>query len=289
MQAVNTLTECGPTAALQEFVESYQPLVILTGAGCSTESGIPGYRDQAGRWKHRQPVQYMDFVRQHETRKRYWSRSMLGWPRIAEAHPNPTHYALALLEQTGLTRYLITQNVDGLHQKAGSRALLELHGGLAWVICLECRIRIPRAEIQKILLHENPGHGRVVDIFAPDGDAFVETQDLSSFRVPACPKCRGILKPDVVFFGEQVPKSRIHLALSELDHARALLVVGSSLMVYSGYRFCKYVKAQNKTVAIINQGRTRADGEVDLKVELASQMVLPELTTRLNQRRGNWL
>jgi len=284
MQVLNTLTEYDPTAALQDFIECNQPLVILTGAGCSTESGIPEYRDHAGRWKHRQPVQYTKFVHQLETRKRYWSRSISGWPRIATALPNTTHYALAHLEQTGLTRYLITQNVDGLHQKAGSRALLELHGGLAWVICLECQFRIPRDEIQKILLQENPGHDRLVDIFAPDGDAIVETQDLSTFRVPACPKCRGILKPDVVFFGEQVPKSSIQLALAELDHARALLVIGSSLMVYSGYRFCKYVKAQNKSVAIINQGHTRADGEVDMKVELPSHMVLSELTTRLNQR-----
>ncbi|OGT84266.1 MAG: NAD-dependent deacetylase [Gammaproteobacteria bacterium RIFCSPLOWO2_12_FULL_52_10] len=266
---------------LLNFIESNQPLVILTGAGCSTDSGIPDYRDRAGRWKHRQPVLYMDFIRRPDIRKRYWSRSMLGWPRIAQANPNATHTALVVLEHTGLIRYLVTQNVDGLHQKAGSKSLLELHGGLAWAICLECQHRFPRAEVQDILLQDNPDLNYVVNIFTPDGDAHIENHDLSSFRIPACPACRGILKPDVVFFGEPVPKHRIDRVMIELDQAKALLIIGSSLMVYSGYRFCRYVKKQNKSVAILNQGRTRADGEVDLKIELPCHTVLPELTRQL--------
>ena len=281
MQNLSERLDDEPVAALLQFIELNQPLVILTGAGCSTDSGIPDYRDRAGRWKHRQPVQYMDFIRQAEIRKRYWSRSMLGWPRIAQASPNDTHTALAALEQTGLTRYLVTQNVDGLHQKAGSQSLLELHGGLAWVICLACRYRIPRAEVQVILLRDNPCLNPVLDIFTPDGDAHIENLDLTTFRVPACPACQGILKPDVVFFGEPVPRHRIDRVTSELDQAKALLVIGSSLMVYSGYRFCKYARENGKSIAVLNLGRTRADTDLNLKVDLACHVVLPEITSRL--------
>jgi len=269
------------TSDLLEFIESNQPLLVLTGAGCSTESGIPDYRDEQGQWKYRQPVQFMDFVRNGDIRKRYWSRSMLGWPRIAGARPNSSHTALAQLEQAGLIRYLVTQNVDGLHQKAGSKALLELHGGLEWVICLDCGERLPRQQLQDLLLQYNPAFDTGAEGIAPDGDAILDDLDLTAFQVPECGHCGGILKPDVVFFGEQVPKHRIDRVLEELDQARALLVIGSSLMVFSGYRFCKYAREQGKSVAALNLGRTRADAHLSLKVGLPCHIVLPELASRL--------
>lgn len=265
-----------------EFIESNQPLLALTGAGCSTQSGIPDYRDENGNWKYSQPVQFMDFVRHNHARKRYWSRSMLGWPRMAQARPNATHVSLAELERTGIISYLVTQNVDGLHQKAGSKSVLELHGGLEWVICLECQKRIPRDQLQEMLVDFNPEFNGIADVPAPDGDALLTDLDLSGFRVPECIDCGGTLKPDVVFFGEQVPKPRINRVIEELDTAGALLVIGSSLMVFSGYRFCKYARERGKSVAVLNIGRTRADPDLSLKVELPCHVVLPEITSRLS-------
>lgn len=269
------------TSDLLEFIQSQQPLVVLTGAGCSTESGIPDYRDENGNWKYRQPVQFLDFVRDTYTRKRYWSRSMLGWPKIAAAMPNATHISLTQLEKSGFISYLVTQNVDGLHQKAGSESILELHGGLEWVICLECRNRMPRQQLQEALLQNNPEFEGIADVPAPDGDAQLENMDLTTFRVPDCTHCGGILKPDVVFFGEQVPKVRINKVIEELDRARALLVIGSSLMVFSGYRFCIHASKQGKSIAALNLGRTRADGHLSLKLELPCHVVLPEITSGL--------
>lgn len=270
-----------PSAELTEFIESNQPLVVLTGAGCSTDSGIPDYRDENGNWKYRQPVNYMDYIRDVKVRQHYWSRSMLGWPRIARARPNPAHTALARLERAGYIRYLVTQNVDGLHQKAGSKSILELHGGLHWVVCLDCRKRLSRSRFQELLLEYNPQFDTTAEVFAPDGDAILAEIDSSAFRVPACSDCHGMLKPDVVFFGETVPRDRIDRVLQELDQARALLVVGSSLMVFSGYRFCKYTREQGKAVAALNLGRTRADKDLSLKVDLPCHIVLPEITARL--------
>ena len=269
------------TSDLLEFIRTNQPLVVLTGAGCSTESGIPDYRDKNGQWKYRQPVQFMDFVGDSYTRKRYWSRSMLGWPVITQARPNAAHTSLATLELSGYLDYLVTQNVDGLHQKAGSQSVAELHGGLEWVICLDCRKRIPRQRLQETLLRYNPEFEGITDVAAPDGDADLEDKDLAAFRVPECTYCGGMLKPDVVFFGESVPKARIGRVIEQLDRARGLLVIGSSLMVFSGYRFCKYATEQGKSVAVLNQGRTRADSLINLKIDLPCHLVLPEITGRL--------
>ena len=271
-----------PISDLLEFIELNQPLLVLTGAGCSTESGIPDYRDENGNWKYSQPVQFTDFVRHNHTRKRYWSRSMLGWPRMAQARPNATHFSLAKLEQAGFISFLVTQNVDGLHQKAGSKSMLELHGGLEWVICLDCRKRLPRQQLQEMLLDFNPEFNGMANGLAPDGDALLADRDLSDFQIPGCTDCGGILKPDVVFFGEQVPKTRFNRVIEELDRARALLVIGSSLMVFSGYRFCKYARQQDKDVAVLNIGRTRADPDLSLKVGLPCHVALPEITDRLN-------
>lgn len=238
---------------------------MLTGAGCSTASGIPEYRDQEGRWKHGPPMLYADFVASAAARRRYWARSLVGFPRVAAARPNPAHAALAELEARGRLSLLATQNVDGLHQKAGSRRVLDLHGRLDRVVCLACGAALARSDVQELLLSWNPAFAGAASDARPDGDARLAA-DLGGFRVPPCPSCDGVLKPDVVFFGENVPRERVERVLSALAASDALLVVGSSLMVYSGFRFCVAARALGKPVAALNLGRTRADGLLELRV-----------------------
>ena len=266
---------------LVRFIDRYKRLFILTGAGCSTESGIPDYRDDNGQWKHRKPVQYQDFVRNEDARKRYWARSMAGWRLIAKAKPNRAHVALARLEASGLIHQLVTQNVDGLHQKAGSRNVIELHGRLDTVECLACQKRIGRETFQRELQGRNPAFKDLEVTMAPDGDAHLEGTDFKSFQIPACPKCGGILKPGVVFFGESVPHPRVDLTYASLQESKALLVVGSSLMIFSGYRFCIAAKKQGKPIVAINLGRTRADPDLTFKVELQCGRVLSEVVDQL--------
>jgi NAD-dependent SIR2 family protein deacetylase len=266
MSAVFSSPTSVTAQTLVNFIETHPRLFVLTGAGCSTGSGIPDYRDDNGDWKLRQPVQYQDFVKSEHARKRYWARSMVGWPNFARAAPNPAHHALAVMERRGLVHQLVTQNVDTLHQRAGSRRVIDLHGRLDQVECLNCRKQYLRADIQQELNERNPGFSSISAASAPDGDAHLENIDFAGFHIPVCIRCRGILKPSVVFFGEQVPKVRVELALKKLEEAKALLVVGSSLMVFSGYRFCKAAVAQGKPIAAINFGRTRADDELTLKI-----------------------
>lgn len=244
---------------LARFIQRYPRLFVLTGAGCSTDSGIPDYRDANGQWKHKQPVQYQDFVRSAYARQRYWARSMLGWRRFAEARPNTAHGALARLESAGFVHQLVTQNVDGLHQRAGSRRVIDLHGRLDSVECLNCRSRWSRRAFQEALEARNPDFLAFSATPAPDGDMRLEDVDFERFDIPACAQCGGVLKPWVVFFGETVPRPRVERAYKRLNEADALLVVGSSLMVYSGYRFCRTAAEQQKPQAAINLGRTRAD------------------------------
>lgn len=255
--------------ALADFVARHRRLLVLTGAGCSTASGIPGYRDRDGSWSGRAPVQYREFVESEHARRRYWSRSLLGWPRVASASPNAAHRALAALEGTGRVRALVTQNVDGLHQRAGSRRVVDLHGRLDEVECLGCGGRVSRQDVQHQLRAWNPAFAAGLAEGAParpDGDAQWEA-DLSGFQVPSCPSCGGVLKPAVVFFGENVPRARVDEAMAALRESDALLVVGSSLMVFSGYRFCLAAAAAGKPIAAVNLGRTRADEMLALKVE----------------------
>lgn len=266
---------------LTDFVERYPRLFVLTGAGCSTDSGIPDYRDRNGDWKRRQPVRYQEFISSERTRQRYWARSLLGWPAFARARPNATHTALARLEAAGYVHQLVTQNVDGLHQQAGNRRVIDLHGRLDAVICLDCRYRQPRETFQQALAHSNPDFSALATTIGPDGDANLEDADFSRFQAPDCPQCAGMLKPTVVFFGETVPKPRVERACQRLAEADALLVVGSSLMVFSGYRFCKLAANRGQPMAAINLGRTRADGEWTLKVEQTCNVVLSELVKRL--------
>jgi NAD-dependent SIR2 family protein deacetylase len=257
-------------------------VVVLTGAGCSTDSGIPDYRDANGERKHPQPVLYQQFVGSEAVRQRYWARSVVGWTRIAKAEPNPAHLALASLEQAGFVHSVITQNVDGLHGRAGSRRVIDLHGRLDTVQCLGCRALTPRRDFQIRLLEHNPQLAEVtVEGLAPDGDARLTHIDYTAVDVPACTDCGGMLKPYVVFFGEGVPPARVAAAFEQLDEADALLVVGSSLMVFSGFRFVQAAVRASKPVAAINLGRTRADEIIALKVEASCGAALMAITKDL--------
>jgi NAD-dependent SIR2 family protein deacetylase len=254
-------------ATLQDFIDRHQRLFILTGAGCSTRSGIPDYRDAEGQWKRAQPVTYQAFMGEEKTRRRYWARSLVGWRLIRQALPNDAHRALAEIEAMGKTEILLTQNVDRLHQAAGSARVIDLHGRIDRVRCMDCERRSPRDELQDELSALNADWLDLDATEAPDGDADLEGADFSSFVIPPCRRCGGVLKPDVVFFGENVPRDRVDAAFRHLDEADAMLIVGSSLMVYSGFRFVERAVSLGKPVAAVNLGRTRADALLTLKTE----------------------
>ncbi len=254
-------------SALQDFIDRHQRLFVLTGAGCSTNSGIPDYRDANGSWKRPQPVTYQAFMGDPAVRQRYWARSLIGWRRFGRAQPNDTHHALARLETLGKSEVLLTQNVDRLHQAAGSAQVIDLHGRLDQARCMGCDALMPRETLQVELMRLNPVWAGLDAADAPDGDADLDGRDFSTFAVPPCPHCGGVLKPDVVFFGENVPRPRVDTAIRHLDQADAVLVVGSSLMVYSGFRFVQAAAKAGKPAAAVNLGRTRADPLLTLKVE----------------------
>lgn len=268
---------------LQDFLQRHRRVLVLTGAGLSTASGIPDYRDKDGVRRGRNPIQGPDFRKSEAVRRRYWARSMAGYPTLAGASPNAGHHALAELEAAGRIHGIITQNVDGLHARAGSRKLIELHGNIHGVVCLDCRTVHPRAEIQAWLAQANPAlvptgpAGEVVPEARPDGDAEVELDEFQDFQLPYCRACGGTLQPDVIFFGDNIPPQRTADALAMAEEADAVLVVGSSLMVFSGYRFAKLAAQANKPIAAINLGKTRADDLIGLKVEASAVEVLPLL------------
>ncbi len=276
--------------ALRRLLVEHAPVTVLCGAGCSTASGIPDYRDADGAWKQRQPMQFAEFMSGLPSRRRYWARSMVGWPRFRAARPNATHHALVELERRGYVQALITQNVDDLHRRAGQRRVIDLHGRLADVVCTACGASEPRDDFQQRMMAINveyrrrvaDRHGRHVATVA-DGDAAVES-GYDELAVADCACCGGVLKPDVVFFGEAVPPPRVARAYAAVEAGGALLVVGSSLMVYSGYRFARAAKAAGKPLAIVNRGRTRADAEADLKIEHDCAAVLDALVRRLPLR-----
>jgi NAD-dependent SIR2 family protein deacetylase len=237
-------------------------LVVLTGAGVSTDSGIPDYRDEHGNWKQSPPMQLREFKGSHGARQRYWARSMAGWARMAAAKPNRAHLALAEMERRGLLQLLVTQNVDGLHSVAGSQRVVDLHGRLDRVLCLGCGRISPRTELQARLSADNPDFVQKLagQSFVQRADGDVELAlDYAAFRLPDCTACGGVLKPDVVFFGENVPVERVQVSMAALERARALLIVGSSLMVFSGYRFARAASRLGIPIAVVNQGKTRAD------------------------------
>jgi NAD-dependent SIR2 family protein deacetylase len=252
---------------LKTFIESYRRLFVLTGAGCSVNSGIPDYRDANGDWKRTQPVRFQAFIAEEKTRRRYWARSMIGWRRFGQARPNDAHRALAGLEARGQCEMLLTQNVDRLHQAAGSRAVIDLHGRLDLVRCMSCLATDGRANFQDQLTSLNAAWTDLEANALPDGDADLDHLDFSNFAVPPCGSCGGVLKPDVVFFGESVPRDQVALAHDHLEKADAMLIVGSSLMVYSGFRFAQAAARCGLPIAAVNLGRTRADDLLALKVE----------------------
>ena len=261
---------------LAGFLDRSRRLVVLTGAGCSTESGIPDYRSPGGAWTRHKPIYYSAFVRSEEVRRFYWARSFRGWPRFAAARPNDAHRALAELEGQGRVRFLITQNVDDLHAEAGSRRVVQLHGRNRVVVCLDCGCEFLRADVQERLGAMNAAwlaqarwaHLRADEAdFAPDGDADVARGAVGGFTVPPCERCGGVLKPGVVFFGESVPPGKVAVAMQRVDEADALLVAGSSLTVWSGFRFVKRAAERGIPIAIVNVGPTRGDALASLKIE----------------------
>lgn len=255
-----------------------RPLVVLTGAGLSTDSGIPDYRGPNS--PGRLPMTYQEFVSGPEARQRYWARSHLGWGRMRAADPNAGHVALARLDP----ELLITQNVDGLHEEAGSRRLVALHGRIAEVVCLDCRTTSPRTRLQARLTELNPGYAdRHADVVTrPDGD--VELDDTSGFVVPGCPDCGGVLKPDVVFFGENVPAPRVERCYAAVDvlaeNGGVLLVAGSSLTVMSGFRFVRRAARAGTPVVIVNRGATRGDDLATYKLDVGCSEFLTALAER---------
>jgi NAD-dependent SIR2 family protein deacetylase len=257
-------------------------IVALTGAGCSTESGIPDYRGADTPPRTRPPIQHREFVEHADVRRRYWARSLIGWPRFSSARPNAGHAALAALERAGALAGVITQNVDGLHHAAGSEAVVELHGALSRVRCLACHDLTTRDALQARLLAANPTWSAADVRIAPDGDADLPDALVETFAVVACAACGGTLMPDVVFFGGSVPRPTLDAAWSLFDRAELLLVAGSSLAVFSGYRFVRRAAERSIPIAIVNRGPTRGDPLATLRLEAGVGEALSKLGTVLS-------
>lgn len=276
-QLVNPGTPAS-AATIEEFrafLVERKRVLVLTGAGCSTESGIPDYRGPDGVWRHRRPMLFGEFMRSEESRSHYWARSFRGWERFAAARSNDAHRAIARFEAAGRMSHLVTQNVDGLHQEGGSVGTLELHGSNRWVRCLGCGERTPREQMQRRMGELNPGFDFEPLEIRADGDALLERELTRAFRVPPCFACGGILKPDVVFFGESVPRDRVESAMARLLESDLLLVIGSSLAVWSGFRFARAAAQAGIPIAILNLGWTRADSIASLRLEASCGSVLP--------------
>lgn len=271
-------------SALAELLGS-STTVALSGAGISTESGIPDYRGPSSAGRARTPITYQAFVREERARRRYWARAMVGWRVMRDKRPNAGHFAIADLERAGHLNGVVTQNVDGLHQAAGSRNVIELHGTLSRARCLNCGRYEQRDPLQARLDALNLAFAETVATnlakLAPDGDADVPEALLAGFVIADCLVCGGVLKPDVVFFGENVPKPRLENAWALLATADNLLVVGTSLSVMSGYRFVRAYADAGKPIAIINHGPTRGDDAAAVRIDGRLGTVLPSLVTML--------
>jgi NAD-dependent SIR2 family protein deacetylase len=256
-------------------------VVALTGAGLSTESGIPDYRSPTALARSRRPIHGPEFVRSETVRRRYWARSALGWERMRRAEPNGGHRALATLERSGVVAHVITQNVDRLHRKGGSQKVTELHGALAEVGCLACGVVEDRDALQERILVLNPGWVSCDAPTAPDGDAELPAHRVERFVVPGCSWCGGVLKPRVVFFGDNVPRAVVDEAYGVTDAADLLLVVGSSLAVFSGYRFLRRAVERGTPVAIVNRGQVRGEEHAALKIDASTGETLEALVRAL--------
>ncbi len=243
-------------------------VMVLSGAGLSTESGIPDYRGPTGALRTSLPMTYQTFVRDPLARRRYWARSQLGWRVVARAEPNDGHRAVARLQARGALSGVVTQNVDGLHQAGGAAEVVELHGNLDRVVCLSCLARSPRGDLDLRLREANPTWAAVASAVRPDGDVALDEASVEQFRVVDCLACGGVLKPDVVFFGENVAPAKVADCYDLVARSRALLVLGSSLAVMSGLRFVKRAVALGTPVAIVNQGWTRGDEHASLRLHL---------------------
>jgi NAD-dependent SIR2 family protein deacetylase len=254
-------------------------VVVLSGAGLSTDSGIPDYRGPSGSARRSTPMTYQTFTRDPVARRRYWARSHLGWRTIGDARPNDGHRAVARLQQLGVIDGIITQNVDGLHQAGGARDVVELHGNLSWITCLGCGALTPRDEVAERLDAANPHFAGAAVVFNADGDAELADHDLDGFTVVDCLSCGGMLKPDVVYFGESVPPARVARSFELVAGARTLLVLGSSLSVMSGRRFVLRAAKQGIRVAIVNRGVTRGEPYAGLIIDAPLGIVLPHLAT----------
>jgi NAD-dependent SIR2 family protein deacetylase len=274
----------GPSDVLTDPLETLTDLVaggevvILSGAGLSTESGIPDYRGPSGLARRAEPMTYQTFAGGPAARRRYWSRSQHGWRHVAAAAPNAGHRAVAELQRRGLLAGIITQNVDGLHQAAGARPVIELHGSLHRVACLGCGQRSSREALDQRLRAANPGPAALVTQISPDGDAVLADEQADRFRVVDCQDCGGLLKPDVVFFGENVPRPRVEECYALTGRARALLVLGSSLTVMSGYRFVRHAAKLAIPIVIVNHGPTRGDAHASLILDAPLGQTLTALT-----------
>jgi NAD-dependent SIR2 family protein deacetylase len=252
--------------AIISLLSAHKDWFVLTGAGVSAASGVPTYRNSDGIWQRKPPVTHQEFMAEQSSRRRFWSRNMVGWRFMIDAQPNSAHLALVKLQQLGLVSCLVTQNVDGLHQRAGSKAVIDLHGRVDSVSCMACGHKYSRASLQTWLETQNPEYALLAGGIAPDGDADIDHLDYSEMQVPDCEHCGGILKPDAVFYGDSVPKDRLLLAEQKLRQANGLVVAGSSLMTYSGYRFCLWAQQQGKPIVLLNEGKTRADDIATLKI-----------------------
>ncbi|MBO3744315.1 NAD-dependent protein deacetylase [Actinoplanes flavus] len=252
-------------------------VVVLSGAGLSTDSGIPDYRGPSGSARRSTPMTYQTFTGDPVARRRYWARSHLGWRTIGGAHPNDGHRAVARLQESGLVDGVITQNVDGLHQAAGARDVIELHGNLSRIVCLDCGALSGRHELEERLTAANPGFAAVATTVNPDGDVELDDAEAAGFRVVDCRACGGVLKPDVVYFGETVPADRVAGAFGLLQRARTLLILGSSLTVMSGRRFVLRAVRDGIRVAIVNRGVTRGEPYADLVIDAPLGVILPNL------------
>jgi NAD-dependent SIR2 family protein deacetylase len=259
-------------------------VLILSGAGISTESGIPDYRGPTGLARRAEPMTYQTFTGSAAARQRYWARSHLGWRHIAGAAPNAGHQVVARWDRCGLLAGIITQNVDGLHQAAGARDVTELHGNIGRVTCLGCGQRTQRAALDRRLRAANPGWDARVSQLNPDGDAVLADGAVTTFAIVDCESCGGMLKPDVVFFGENVPPPRVEACYALVSRAALLLVLGSSLTVMSGYRFVRRADKLCIGVAIVNQGQTRGDPHALLTLDAPLGRTLTDLDALLPGR-----
>ena len=276
---------------MQDVVNIITPgttVLVLSGAGCSTASGLGDYRNKQGQWKRAQPITGQTFCNDTAARQRYWARSSVGWPAFSQAVPNQAHHALARLEASGTVKNLVTQNVDELHQRAGHQSVIDLHGILSSLSCIACNAQQSRDRFQQRLLESNPWLANLDATYAPDGDADLDTnasvlQKIDQMCIPDCIECGDLMKPDVVFFGENVPKDRVALAMQQLREADVLLVAGSSLMVFSGFRFCRDAHQRKQPIVIFNQGVTRADDMATMRVDGDCGSLLTQLAQTIDR------